>query len=201
MDFQDKIDMKNDHEYAQRKMAGRGDLYSGFEGTYSAVYIIMSPHRLVREGGDDLAEGGEALVDIRALLEPRPLGPRGLGPLRARQVHQGDAAHLLGGEAAVGVVLVLGEDDGEDGVAAAAALVHVGGGHGARLVALVHQVVDVGVLGHGQLAQVLHVGAEQGVLAHAQVALGVGVQQVPHALTVNLHVAHLDVNILSVILS
>jgi len=32
MDFQDKIDMKNDHEYAKRKMAGRGNLYSGFEG-------------------------------------------------------------------------------------------------------------------------------------------------------------------------
>jgi hypothetical protein len=148
-------------------------------------------HRLVREGRDDLAQSGEALVDVGPLLEPRPLRPRGLRPLRARQVHQRDAAHLLGGEPAVRVVLVLGEDDGEDGVAAAAALVHVGSGHRARLVALVHQVMDVGVLGHGQLAEVLHVGAEEGVLAHPQVALRVRVQQVTHPLTVDLHVANL----------
>ena len=88
-------------------------------------------------------------------------------------------------------MLVLGEDDGEDRVGAAARLVHVGGGHGPRLVALLHEVVDVVVAGDGQLAQVLHVGAEQRVLPHAEVALAVGVQEVADTLAVDLHVTHL----------
>ena len=82
-----------------------------------------------------------------------------------------DHDHLLGSEAAVLIVLVLGEDDGEHGVAPARGLVHVGRRHGPRLVALLHQVVDVVVAGHGQLAQVLHIGAEQRMLPHAEVAL------------------------------
>ena len=60
------------------------------------------------------------------------------------------------------------------------------------LVPRVHEVLDVVVGGDGQLGQVLHVGPHQRVLADPQVALVLGVQQVTHALAVDLHVAHLN---------
>ena len=59
------------------------------------------------------------------------------------------------------------------------------------LVPRVHEVLDVVVGGDGQLGQVLNIGPHQGVLADPQVALVLGVQQVTHTLTVDLHVAHL----------
>ena len=86
-------------------------------------------YRGLCEGGDDLAERGEALVDVGALLEPRARGARRLGALRAGQVDEGDLADLLGGEPGGLVVLVLREDDGEDGVRAGGRLVHVGRRH------------------------------------------------------------------------
>ena len=46
------------------------------------------------QGGYDFAEGGEGLVDVCALLEPGPLGPRRLRPLGPRQVHQRDLTYL-----------------------------------------------------------------------------------------------------------
>ena len=55
----------------------------------------------------------------------------------------GPGSDLLCREPAVLVVLVLGEDDGEDGMTPAGALVHVGRRHRPRLVPLLHQVVDV----------------------------------------------------------
>lgn len=59
------------------------------------------------------------------------------------------------------------------------------------LVAAVHEVGDVGEGGDGQAGQVLHVGPEQGVLPHPQPPAALGVQQVPHALAVDLQVTHL----------
>ena len=89
----------------------------------------MHSYRGLCQGRDDLAERGEALVDVGALLEPRARGARRLGALRACQVDEGDLADLLGGEAGGRVVLVLREDDGEDGVRAGGRLVHVGRRH------------------------------------------------------------------------
>ena len=89
----------------------------------------MHSYRGLCQGRDDLAERGEALVDVGALPEPRALGARGLCALRAGQVDEGDLADLLGGEAGGRVVLVLREDDGEDGVRARRRLVHVGRRH------------------------------------------------------------------------
>ena len=110
-----------------------------------------------------------------------------------RQVDETDLAHTLRHQVGLLVVAPLREDEREDGVGAAARLVHVGGGDGARLVALVDEPVNVGVLLDDELGQVLDVGAEQGVLAHLQVALLVlGVEEVAHALTVDLHVGDLD---------
>lgn len=60
------------------------------------------------------------------------------------------------------------------------------------LVPRVHEVLDVIVGGHGQLGKVLDVWAHKGMLPHPQVPLVLGVQEVPHTLTVYLHVAHLD---------
>ena len=59
------------------------------------------------------------------------------------------------------------------------------------LVALVDEVVDVAEGLHGQLGEVLHIGPQQRMLAHTQAVLVAGVQQVPHTLTVDLHVADL----------
>ena len=52
--------------------------------------------------------------------------------------------------------------------------------------------MNVGIGGDGELGEVLYVGPEQRVLPHAQVTRVLRVEQVPHALAVNLHVAHLD---------
>ena len=46
--------------------------------------------------------------------------------------------------------------------------------------------------GDGELAEVLDIGPEEGVLPDPEVALAAGVEQVPHPLAVDLHVAHLD---------
>ena len=54
--------------------------------------------------------------------------------------------------------------------------------------ALTNEVVDVIKALHGQLAQVLYIGAQQRVLTHSQCRLVAGVQQVTHALTVDLKV-------------
>lgn len=59
------------------------------------------------------------------------------------------------------------------------------------LVSRIHQVLNVVVGGDGQLGQVFHVGSQQRVLSDPQVPLVFGVQQVAHALTVDLHVTHL----------
>jgi len=90
-------------------------------------------------------------------------------------------------------VAPLRQDEREDGVRAAAGLVHVGGGHGARLVALVDEPVHVQVVLDHQLGQVLDVRAQDRVLAHLQVVLLVlGVEEVAHPLAVDLHVGDLD---------
>lgn len=60
------------------------------------------------------------------------------------------------------------------------------------LVAAVHEVSNVLEGGDGQARQVLDVGAHQGVLPHPQPPPAFGVQQIPHPLAVDLHVAHLE---------
>ena len=60
-------------------------------------------------------------------------------------------------------------------------------------VADLDETVDVLERGDGELGEVLDVRAQQRVLAHAQVVAVLGVQQVTHPLTVDLHVADLQV--------
>lgn len=60
------------------------------------------------------------------------------------------------------------------------------------LVPRVHEILDVIVGGHSQLGKVLNIRAHKGMLPHPQVPLVLGVQEVPHALTVYFHVAHLE---------
>ena len=65
-----------------------------------------------------------------------------------------------------------------------------------RLVSLVHQVVDVAETLDGQLGQVFHVRTHYRVLPHPQALARLGrVQKVLHLLAVDLHVAHLVVEI------
>lgn len=59
-------------------------------------------------------------------------------------------------------------------------------------VSRVHQVLDVVVWSDGELGQIFDVGSHQWVLSDAQVSFVLGIQQVTHALTVDLHVTHLQ---------
>lgn len=58
-------------------------------------------------------------------------------------------------------------------------------------VSRVHQVLDVIVGGHCEFGQILNIRPHQRVLSDAEVSFVFGIQQVAHALTVDLHVAHL----------
>lgn len=117
------------------------------------------------------------------------------------------------------VVFLLCKDDVEDGVGAAAGLVHVGRSHSAEkgasvsaivvffffwlysqiyasvnspgFVPRVHQILDVIVRCDSELGEVLDVGPHQGMFTDTQVAFVLGIEQVPHALAVDLHVTHL----------
>lgn len=60
------------------------------------------------------------------------------------------------------------------------------------LVSRVHQVLDVVVWSNGQFGQILNVGSHQRVLSDTQVSFVLGIQQVTHTLTVDLHVTHLQ---------
>ena len=60
------------------------------------------------------------------------------------------------------------------------------------LVTLVHQLVNVGVRCDRELREVFDVRPEQRVLPHPEVASVLRVEEVAHALAVNLHVADLD---------
>ena len=80
--------------------------------------------RQVAERRDDIAEREQAHVDVLALLKALPAGARLLLPLAAGQVNKMElAAQRRDGAGAVGGALL--EVDGEDGVRAAATLIHL----------------------------------------------------------------------------
>lgn len=58
-------------------------------------------------------------------------------------------------------------------------------------IAAVHEVGDVLERRDGQLGEPLHIRPHDGVLTHTQVPTALGAQEIPHTLTVDLHVAHL----------
>ena len=112
---------------------GRGVQSSGGRMCAAAARVVLG------KGRYDLAESGERLVDVGALLEACALGARRVGALAARQVHQADLAHALGVQLGVRVASLLRQYEREDGVRAATRLVHVRGGHRARLVSIIVQ--------------------------------------------------------------
>ncbi len=60
------------------------------------------------------------------------------------------------------------------------------------LVPSVHEVSDVMVGRDGELGQVLDVRPHDGMLSHPQRSFTLGVEQIPHALAVDLHIGHLN---------
>ncbi|KAH6611086.1 hypothetical protein Trco_001106 [Trichoderma cornu-damae] len=147
--------------------------------------------------GDDPAEGGERLVDVAALAEPRAGGLGRLCPLASGQVDQADAGAALRRLVRLHVVVDLLEHDGEDGVAPAAGVVHLGAGHGAGCVAHLHVAHDLVDVPHGHFGQVLDVGPLGGGLADLEVvgrrAGDDGHQEVSDVLVVDLEIRDPDV--------
>ena len=118
---------------------------------------------------DHVSEGGERLVDGRALLQLLGVGAQ-IGPLRSREVNKVD----LGREVADGAIALgerLAQHDREDGVRSRRALVHARGGDGTRLVALRKELLDLLVRAHLHLCQVLDVDAAAHVLTDLQAAI------------------------------
>jgi hypothetical protein len=71
----------------------------------------LLPPLFISQGGDDVSECEEALVDIDSLLEGLALGPRPFGPFAPSKV---DEVELGGEEDALGVDSL--DRDREDGV-------------------------------------------------------------------------------------
>ena len=68
--------------------------HSPIQQSTNPVQRKFKKDHLLRECRDDLAEGGQALVDVGALLQAFALSPGRFCSLRSGQVHQGDLAHL-----------------------------------------------------------------------------------------------------------
>lgn len=110
---------------------------------------------LALEGGDDVAEGRERLVDVLRLLEARARGLRSAHALAAGQVHQ---HQLSQGGGARGRVRGA-EVDEEEGVGAGGVLVRICGSCCSRPLPCRHHVLHLLHVGHRDLDGFRHVHA------------------------------------------
>ena len=139
------------------------------------------------EGVDDVAEGGEGLVDVVGLLEAVADSASGLGAFRAGEVDDVEVGVAFDG--------ALGDLDvgGEDGVGAGGLVVHLGGGYVSVELAAADDLEDLGGVLAPLLGDVVDEEAAGGALADLELLL-FGLEQVVELLVVDLQVLalHLD---------
>ena len=107
---------------------------------------------LVRQGGDDVAQGGEGEVDVGALLQSVPSGSCTVCPLTPSQVHdvdQGSFFHFFAGL----IFRLLCKLNADNGVGPGGGGVHVGAGNGPVDIPLLHPLADVVIRAHYHLLQ------------------------------------------------
>mmetsp|Transcript_14460 Transcript_14460/g.47499 ORF Transcript_14460/g.47499 Transcript_14460/m.47499 type:complete len:404 (-) Transcript_14460:303-1514(-) len=152
-------------------------------------HVAFFAVRNVHKGFDDVAEGGEALVDRRRLLQARTRSFAVLLALGASQIHEMERCVALAeGTAATSATMGALKLDGKDAVRPRRFSVHRRLPDAAILRASRKACIGRLRTIHQLLVQALHEGSALGILAHRQVGTRVWVEQIVDSFVVNFEV-------------